>query len=131
MNTINSDERPCDAMQALFSIDCEEIPRDDAVANDQAGSDATVGHAVSRDQADYAKTKLLTADYLRHEQRKSRLSSMELVREIFQLRQGHGRLTLPKNVRFGLYDKPGYRRTSNRDLLLIVYPAPLVELGGD
>ncbi|MEQ8387939.1 MAG: sugar-transfer associated ATP-grasp domain-containing protein [Alphaproteobacteria bacterium] len=62
------------------------------------------GHAVTRDQADWAKARPGAIDYLRHAQARSGRRPMELAREFLRLTRGRGRLTWPEYVQYGVYD---------------------------
>lgn len=103
-----SDARLFHAPLARDGVDAEEICRDEAAVIEQAGLHVNVGCAVTRDRADYDKTKPSIIDYLRHAQMKSGRRSMELARELFRLNRGRGKLTLQEYVQYGVFDTTRY-----------------------
>ena len=88
--------------------DAEEISRDEAAVIEQADPHVNVGHAVTRDQVDHAKTKPAMLDYLRHAQKKSGRRPMELAWELIRLSRSRGKLTLQEYVEYGVFDTNRY-----------------------
>ncbi len=88
--------------------DAEEISRDEAAVIEQADPHVNVGHAVTRDQVDHAKTKPAMLDYLRHAQKKSGRRPMELAWDLIRLSRSRGKLTLQEYVEYGVFDTNRY-----------------------
>jgi hypothetical protein len=63
-----------------------------------------VGHAVSRDRAEWGKAKPAVVDYLRHAAKKSGRRPMALLKEFYRLHRGPGKLTWHEYVQYGVYD---------------------------
>jgi hypothetical protein len=63
------------------------------------------GHAATRDQIDRDRVKPTVYDLLRHAQKKSGRPAFEMLREFMRLNRGHGKLTWPEYVQYGVYDK--------------------------
>jgi Sugar-transfer associated ATP-grasp len=66
------------------------------------------GHAVTRDKVERDRIKPTVFDYLRHAQKRSGRRALEMTREFLRLNRGCGRLTWPKYVQYGVYDKARY-----------------------
>ena len=66
------------------------------------------GHAVTRDKIDRNRIKPSIFEYLRHAQKKSGRPPFEMLREFIRLNRGHGKLTWPEYVQYGVYDKTRY-----------------------